>query len=144
MLFGINEDGGPARSGERVFHSSVLVRAGCIRNRQIETIRTQFATQVILQDDKFGRVCSSRPFVGQLAREGWVARKNQNGGAGHCHTSYLTPLGLFGDTAAARAVPLRAAPPWSASSTAARRSTSIRSGCPEEYSAWNITFHDWQ
>ena len=29
-------------------------------------------------------------------------------------------------------------------STEARRSTSMRNGCPEEYSAWNITFHDWQ
>src|SRR5207247_1885986 len=29
-----------------------------------------------------------------------------------------------------------------ASSTAARKSTSILKGWPEEYSAWNITFHD--
>jgi hypothetical protein len=27
---------------------------------------------------------------------------------------------------------------------AARKSTSILKGCPDEYSAWNITFHDWQ
>jgi hypothetical protein len=32
----------------------------------------------------------------------------------------------------------------SAASTEARRSTSMRNGCPDEYSAWNITFHDWQ
>ena len=31
-----------------------------------------------------------------------------------------------------------------ACSTEARKSTSMRSGDPEEYSAWNITFHDWQ
>src|SRR5260370_32391337 len=29
-------------------------------------------------------------------------------------------------------------------STEARRSTSMRNGCPDEYSAWNITFHDLQ
>src|SRR4029077_3486452 len=32
----------------------------------------------------------------------------------------------------------------SACSTEARKSTSMRNGDPEEYSAWNITFHDWQ
>src|SRR5215469_2058576 len=31
-----------------------------------------------------------------------------------------------------------------ACSTDARKSTSMRSGDPDEYSAWNITFHDWQ
>ena len=37
-----------------------------------------------------------------------------------------------------------ALPRPSACSTEARKSTSIRSGDPEEYSAWNITFQDWQ
>ena len=31
-----------------------------------------------------------------------------------------------------------------AASTTLRRSTSMRNGLPEEYSAWNITFQDWQ
>src|SRR5262249_53425238 len=36
-------------------------------------------------------------------------------------------------------------PVWArAVSTALRRSTSILSGWPDEYSAWNITFQDWQ
>jgi hypothetical protein len=37
-----------------------------------------------------------------------------------------------------------ALPRPSACSTEARKSTSMRSGDPEEYSAWNITFQDWQ
>src|ERR1051326_4864587 len=31
-----------------------------------------------------------------------------------------------------------------AASTMVRRSASTRMGCPEEYSAWNMTFQDWQ
>src|SRR5581483_2073074 len=33
---------------------------------------------------------------------------------------------------------------FKAESTTLRRSTSIRSGCSDEYSAWNMTFEDWQ
>src|SRR5208282_5061886 len=50
----------------------------------------------------------------------------------------------FAEAAAALASGFLRALLWSASSTAARRSTSMRSGWPEEYSAWNITFQDWQ
>ena len=46
--------------------------------------------------------------------------------------------------AAAFPSPSADGPRPSAPSTEARRSTSIRSGWPEEYSAWNITFQDWQ
>ena len=49
--------------------------------------------------------------------------------------------------AAARGFPLASAsglPRPRAYSTEARRSTSMRNGWPDEYSAWNITFHDWQ
>jgi hypothetical protein len=60
----------------------------------------------------------------------------------------LTATGFAADDAvfafAALASGAGALPRPRAYSTEARRSTSMRNGCPEEYSAWNITFHDWQ
>src|SRR6202046_824270 len=57
-------------------------------------------------------------------------------GAGFAATGFAPAAGF--DTGSG------ALPRPNALSTEARRSTSMRNGCPEEYSAWNITFHDWQ
>src|SRR5208282_4575815 len=111
------------------------------------------------------------PIRGNLPRKGWIAGKDQNGRAIHAlmvhflgfrsqqfgvcggdaasrvfrGIYFCVPLPCFPEAAAARAARgALVAPFWSASSTAARRSTSMRKGWPEEYSAWNITFQDWQ
>src|SRR6516164_5510201 len=66
------------------------------------------------------------------------------GDAGFTATAgFATAAGAVGAFAAGFA-PSAALPRPSACSTEARRSTNIRNGDPEEYSAWNITFHDWQ
>src|SRR5580704_11524130 len=64
--------------------------------------------------------------------------------AGFALTASAAGAAAWGTVVAGATAPLAADPRPRAPSTEARRSTSMRNGCPEEYSAWNMTFHDWQ